>query len=341
MKQIILLTTLCFYGIYTGAQSPIVLQNAGGVFIHPRLDTIMAHAGNGCSIYLPGGTLILHNELIIDKEVHIYGAGHYPDSSAATGVTCISGANIRFTSGSSHSSLTGFYFTNDLYFARSTTDTVRFIDVTRCNLNAVYLGYISAHRNSNNSNIHLAENVIRYRLAGADAQYCLIEKNIIDGVISYFTGGCTFTNNIFNYEYAYSDVFSGCSGLLVTNNIFTRDNHGLTSSQIYNNIFSLDVPAEPGGTNLGSGNIGNQPLNVTLVNFDGGLFNYSYDYHLREGSPGINGGTDHTDIGIYGTASPYKPSAVPNNPHFRQISIPGETTNGILPVKIQIEAQDH
>ena len=124
MKRITLLPILFFFGFILKAQSPIVLQNPDGVFIHTRLDTIMAHAKNGCSIYLPGGTLILNKELIINKEVHIYGAGHYPDSSAATGITYISGAIIRFTTGSAHSSLTGFYFNNDLYFARGTTDTL-------------------------------------------------------------------------------------------------------------------------------------------------------------------------------------------------------------------------
>ncbi len=341
MKKLFIITI--FFALYFQgkAQSPIVLEDGENIFIHSRLDTIINRAKDGNTIYLPGGNVNLNQNLIINKEVHIIGAGHYPDSSSATSVTFISGANIYFTTGSSRSSITGVYLYNNLIFASTSNDSVHFMNVTRCNLNTVYLGYSSSKRNSLSTNFVFSENVIRGRVSGADVQYCLFEKNIFDGQITYFTGNCTFRNNIFTYYYGSSDVFNNVTGINLNNNIFTRDRHGLTGSQINNNIFSVNMDPEPGGTNLGSGNIGNQAMEDVFVDFDGVAFDYAADLHLEEGSPGISGGTDGTDIGIYGTVSPYKPSAVPHNPHIRRVDIATETDNGQLQIEIEVGAQDN
>ena len=67
---------------------------------------------------------------------------------------------------------------------------------------------------------------------------------------------------------------------------------------------------------------------------------FSDDLHLLPGSPGVGAGSDGTDIGIYGTGSPWKPGNVPYNPHFRSANIAGATNpNGELPVNIRVAAQ--
>ena len=237
--------------------------------------------------------------------------------------------------------MTGIYLYNDLYFAKSDEDTVHFIDVSRCNLGHVALGHYFSRRNSGSSNLRFSENVIRGNVNGADVQFCLFEKNIISTQISYFNGNCTFRNNIFTHYASYQNVFSHSSGLIVNNNIFTRDNHGLEGSQINNNIFSINIDGQPGGTNIGDGNIGSQSASSVFVDFDGIAFNYSADLHLMNGSPGINGGTDGNHIGIYGTDKPYKPSAVPHNPHIRSVEIPDESEDGFLPVQISVGTQEN
>lgn len=343
MKKAFLSTAFLAITILVAAQAPIVLQNGNDVMLHTKLDTIVKYANNGSTIYLPGGNVLLSASLVIDKEVHIIGAGHYPDSSAATSVTFLSGGDILFTNGSSGSTITGIYFYNNLYLARDAADMVQYINVTRCNLNVVALGFHINARNTLNSNIRFAENVFRSIMYGADAQYCLFEKNIFDERIYHLNGGTEFINNIFNYYYPTSsyEVFGDCSGLIVSNNIFTRDTHGLSSSQLNNNIFSVNIGSLPGGTNLGEGNIGNQNPSEVFVDFNGVAFSYSADLHLKEGSPGILGGTDGTHIGIYGTPNPYKPSAVPHNPHIRYINIGRESVNGFLPVEIHVGAQEN
>lgn len=67
-----------------------------------------------------------------------------------------------------------------------------------------------------------------------------------------------------------------------------------------------------------------------------------YDYHLQDGCVGKNAATDGTDVGIFGTATPFKESKLPATPHF-SIDVVGLETdaNGNLPVKIKIEAQEY
>ena len=62
--------------------------------------------------------------------------------------------------------------------------------------------------------------------------------------------------------------------------------------------------------------------------------------HLAPGSGGIGAADDGTDIGIYGSSSPYKPGNVPYNPHFRTATVaPATNPNGDLPVNIHVAAQ--
>lgn len=341
MKRTLLFAISLFICAGIFAQAPIVVQNGDEIYVHSRLDTIVKHAQAGSTIYLPGGNILLSAELLIDKELHIVGAGHYPDSSAATSISMISGANIRFSQAGSRSSLSGVYLYNDILFGSSLNDTIMFIDISRCNLNTVFLGHGDI-RNTPNSNFRFSENVIRGAIIGADAQYCLFEKNILNAYVRYLNGNSTFTNNIFCYSGGYSnDVFHACSGLVVNNNIFTRDNTGLGGSQINNNLFVIDHPASPGSTNYGFGNIGKQPIESIFVRFDGIAFYYDADFHLIEGSSGLGAGTDGTDIGIYGTDDPYKPSAVPHNPHIQMVKIGSKTVNGLLPVEIKVAAQQN
>ena len=76
------------------------------------------------------------------------------------------------------------------------------------------------------------------------------------------------------------------------------------------------------------------------MNETDGVYQYTDDLHLAVGSGGIGAADDGTDIGLYGSGSPYKPGAVPFNPHFRAAVIaPSTNANGDLPVNIRVAAQ--
>ena len=340
MKRLVMITTMAiaFFNVAT-AQISIVIQNNDKVFESSKIDTIINHIEQGDTIYLPGGNIVLTGELRIDKEVHIIGAGHYPDSTSATSYTHVSGSNVRFVPGSDNSSITGINLNRDLYFGLTVDEAVSNITISRSSLSNIYCGYGNV-RNTPNNFINLRENVIRGSLNCADVQHLLVEKNIINGRIDNLTDNAVFRNNIFLYQGSYS-VFRTCTGITVNNNIFVRDDHGLSASTINNNLFRLNFVAVS-GTNLGSGNIVNNGIDSLFVNSDGdAAFSYTTNYHLHPDCDGIGAGTDGTEIGIYGSTSPYKEGAVPFNPHIRFINIRSESENGILPVEIHVAAQEN
>ena len=57
-------------------------------------------------------------------------------------------------------------------------------------------------------------------------------------------------------------------------------------------------------------------------------------------SIGHNAGNDGTDVGIYGTSTPYKDGGIPFNPHIQSASIINSPDgSGNLRVNIKVAAQ--
>ena len=130
---------------------------------------------------------------------------------------------------------------------------------------------------------------------------------------------------------------------LFENNIFVFTYHlnYVSNSNFLNNSFNEEITF-PYGTNVGTNNFPYYGISGTFLNADGGQFSYSKDYHLQESFPGKNGGTDGTDIGIYGGQYPWKEGSIPFNPHIQLKNISGNTDqNGNLNVNIKVAAQDH
>jgi hypothetical protein len=87
--------------------------------------------------------------------------------------------------------------------------------------------------------------------------------------------------------------------------------------------------------------LGVDPASI-FINEANGNYQFTDDLHLAPGSSGIGGATDGTDIGIYGSSSPYKAGAMPYNPHFRAASVaPATNADGDLPVNIRAAAQNN
>ncbi|MBK9628087.1 MAG: hypothetical protein IPO56_10405 [Flavobacteriales bacterium] len=136
----------------------------------------------------------------------------------------------------------------------------------------------------------------------------LITNNLITGQItSSSSPSVVISNNIFSNDGSYA--LQSLSHAVISNNIFygsapSFDGNGVANCAFNNNISygSPDDDLPPTGSNVGAGNqVGVDPLFVNVPDFQGLA---SYDYHLQPGSPGINAGTDGTDIGIYGGSAP-------------------------------------
>jgi len=344
MKRIITLFTvliLCLLSIQ--AQRVIALQNGSKSFFHQQLDTIMAHAEQGDTIYLPGTNYNYGKDFSINKELHIFGVGHVPDSTKATGFSGILN-NIRFITGSDNSTLSGIYINANIYFGTNTTNrNVSNVTISRCNVGNIYLNYNSNVSNSQVNYININENVIRSMVDGGyTPSNIAVERNIInDYVVNFnFPENCYFKNNtILDYSYFFSNV----SGVLIENNICLASNpmSGLNQSTLRNNLFSanLDITNDAIGTNSMTGNLVNiarESIFVNAENLTSG-FNYDYNYRLKPDCPGKNGGTDGMDIGIYGSDIPYKD--VPENPHIISVDNASNVINGKLGVNVIVEAQ--
>ena len=331
LSAFVLLTVLS-----AGAQHRFLVQNGETSEIFGTFAEALAASQAGDTLYMPGGVFSVGN-VYIDHTLTLIGTGHYPDYTDATGLTRLDGS-IYLRAEADNSFLQGFYLTGSINFgSNAANQDVNHVTISRCNVENIklYNGFPATAVQT-----HILENVIRGTIIGGNAQYVLIEKNIVHNV-SQFSENTMITNNIVLKET--SDTFNGLYSCLVQNNIFLHTGsfffYNSTSNTLLNNLFVREfvMPAN----NTGSGNIGGQALGSIFVNFSGGAFGYEYDFQLQAGSPGLNGGTDGNDIGIYGTTIPYKEGAVPFNPNitFQQVS-PLVNGEGNIEIEVNVSAQE-
>lgn len=349
---IILLALLAAIGS-SFAQKLIAVQNGGEPTFYQQMDSAIIHAQSGDTIYIPGGAFSFPDyQINIDKELHLVGTGHNPDSTKATGITLLN-AHITLVEGANNSSFEGFNLNGEFRAGSSSTnEDVDYIKISRCNFDNIYLSRLSTHW-------MVTENVIRgniqgYNISTGSAQSNLFLNNIITGYCRNFGINNEFMNNIFFYKTSIGHpleyyLMSSINGCVFRNNIFFStttvfpgyDNwigFSALSSTFENNLW-YGAFSVPDGS-IGSNNISRQTSDNTFVNQSGNVFNYAHDYHLKPESPGKNAGKDGTDIGIYGGVSPWK-EGIPFNPHYQRINISRTTdNNGILNVNIKVEAQE-
>ena len=333
------------------AQTSIVIQNGTKFYVSNRLDSIKANAVSGDTIYLPGGIVNMYGNWIIDKELHIYGVGFYPDSSAATEITYVPSGNIYITKGADNTTIEGLELQYHIYlgnYGSINADSVSNILIKRCNFSSIVMGYYASGGNSNAKNITVSECWIRGNIDGDFAKYVTIEKCLIDGYLQEFNGNTLFTNNIFAYYdcsgYPHNPIAGSVSNSLFKNNIFLNpcQNPGTGYSTYYNNIFCFSTAFT--GTN--SVNSTNQFLNnvdsVKFVSYTQSpvkQLKLTDDLRLQTASPGVGAGDDSNDIGIYGTAIPTKDGWVPMTPHIQLFIADPNTSNGKLPVQVKVKGQ--
>lgn len=324
-------------GLSLTAQGRFVIQNGGNSQVFTTFQSAFTALAEGDTLYIPGGTYVI-GDINIDKKVTFIGAGHYPAYTGATGQTILQG-NIRFITGADYSLIQGIYLTGGINIGTSDSNQgVSFLTISRSNLNGIRL-YASSPSTAHN--IHITENIIRGTIDGGNAQQVLVEKNIANNIAN-FNNNVVVANNIFlqttgdAFQYIYSCLFQ--------NNIILHSGSyffwgGSSSNTFLNNLFVRNITFNP--PDYGSDNIISQPLASIFVNYPGGAFSYDFDFHLQETSPGKDAGTDGFDIGIYGTALPYKEGAVPFNPNItlQQIN-PSTDAEGNLGVEIQVSAQE-
>lgn len=334
LKNFIILLAMVLVTATATAQLRFMVQNANDAAVYETFASALAATQQGDTLYLPGGNFNIGN-IVINKKITMIGAGHYPAYAQATSRTELTG-NINLQAGADTSQFNGFYLTGDIQWGTTPSNqTANKITISRCNVNAIRLSYGGP---STSEQILISENVVRAGIVGANAQNVLIEKNILYN-ISGFNNNALISNNVI---WAGNSVFclENITSCTIQNNIIMLWGdasylfYNSSANTVQNNLF---VTTYAGGTN----NIDKQAVETIFVSHPGGAFSYDSDFHLKETSPGKNAGTDGTDIGIYGTMSPYKEGAVPFNPHITINNISTRTdSEGKLDVKVTVEAQN-
>ncbi len=338
------------------AQLPrIVVEGAGTPQVFTQFADAVAAAQPNDKIYISGGTFTYPASLQIDKPLHVIGAGIHPDSTQVTGVTTLqqTGGNtaqpMRIMTAASGSTFTGIRFVSltseqsayALYYGlNNTNDDVADVVFQRCWFQGrvfmgfsgaiiptttafdecVFMGTLDAEgRSAVLTRCIIANGFSSITLSGL-AGTSAVENCVVLGTIQNNTG-VSIRNSFLRTNGSYAAW--NCAGCTFQNNLTPNATVSSNSAGVVeiNNLVNVD------------------PATVFVSETDG-FYQISDDLHMAPSSPGAGFATDGGDIGIHGTASPYKPGAVPFNPHFRQATIAGGTnTNGELPVNIRIAAQ--
>jgi hypothetical protein len=345
MKKFIFLPLMVCSFLSFG-QARFVVQN-GTAKVFSNINQAISAANAGDTLYIPGGGFAIANTTI-NKTLHWIGVGHYPDSTAATGQSRIT-SPLTFDGNCDNSSFEGIYFTSTLSFGSVNNDAQN-ISMKKCRVGGS-LTMRAYQTDTLDINFYITESV----LAAIDARYgsnCLMEKSLVFGTIHHYYQSF-FDFNIFSTSSTY--MFYRCNSCLFKNNIiaYSQGFNGTESCEFSYNIFQSNLPYDPvASTFTGGNNITNVGWDKIFSSINGNIyaFDYKNDYHLNAASTGKDAGgntvsiigaaEDGTNMGIYGSALPYKDGAVPFYPHVRNLQIDKSATAGQLGVKITVAAQE-
>ena len=304
MKNFLLFVLICSFLVYFNREASAIVRtvsNEAGA----KAQYTQVHAAIGASS--AGDVILVHpsstpyEDFNIDRAVKIVGAGYNPDFGGKLCKVSI----VRIINGSDGATLEGFYIVD---------------------LNSNFYHSWYGWQNHTPGNITIRNNYIEYFDTYGSGWN--IYNNIIKNTVNiHNSSNHTFQNNLFlsNTPSIYTsnqssvtirnNIFTGCtacstfvdvSNATINNNIFYGKNpRGASTSGFNNNIvYNTSDNTLPYGDNIGENNKVNlDPKFVNVPSKDN--FTYSYDYDLQSNSPGINAGTDSTDIGTYGGSYPW------------------------------------
>ncbi len=328
-------------------QSLIAVQNGNNVSFHSQVNSAITAAGDGDTIYIPGGSWTI-GELEISKKLHIYGSGFNTESSIESGITIL-GGSILLKSGASNGSIVGCYLNPYCYsgcpFSIIIKDSVNNYKISRCDIKS------GIQFQNYSKNILISENLIG--AAGSGCLYggayslriigCnnLITNNVIVGQVSSEAGNY-FRNNIISYCTQFCTAINA-DGTEFENNVI----HDCWSPSISNCKFKNNLNWERSGID-GRNNYHQNNYSLDGINFDSifiqndGLRSYSSNLRLKPSIALSALGTDGKQVGIYGGLFPWKDGSLPSNPHVQYKQISSTTDqNGNLQINMVVKAQNN
>lgn len=339
--------------------SRIVVQGSGSPQVFTDFAEAVTAAQPNDVLYLSGGGFSVTGGFAIDKPLHLIGAGIHPDSSSVTATTTLQVVgNINplvITTAASGSSFTGIHFHTVLapgsanalvrYGTSAADDQPTDIVFQRCRFTkSVQLAFSENSTPSTEATV-FDECIFHFSLAGHH-RGATVTRCIFDAfsaglyAVHHFENGGLLMENCVLLGAVMANVYNGTirNCISTSTNYFGYDIPGTT---ITNSVIAANVLSGAGTVNSMNNVTGADPSTFFVSETDND-YQFTDDLHLQPGCVGVGHGTNGTDVGIYGSSSPYKPGAVPFNPHFRQADIaPSTNNNGALPVNIRVAAQGH
>lgn len=331
MKNIYLIILLNFFSLHAFSAILTVSNDPSRVAKFSSLSSAHSAANVGDTIYVYGSPNN-YPLLTLSKQLVIIGPGYNPNSSN-TNTAKILGINLN--NGSSNSTFIGICFVGDI--TGSNVVAVNNVTIRRCTLASVYI----YNTNSN----WLIENCIinfnLYPMLGFSSIPLTVRNNLIGGAINGgLSNGITssnafsITNNLFVSPYIQSTFFNVRRSLILNNIFYGLSPNGTNAdSNVFMNNICWDInnglQTLPYGTNVG---FSNQVVNPFFMGaIDKNLTNFNNNFRLNANSLARFAGTDSTDIGPTGGASPIYASSgqltgMPPIPSITQMSLPVSAT---------------
>jgi len=327
-------------------------NNSPGELTDLQLACDTASAGD---TILVSGSATSYGEIYIRKQLTLIGAGYNPNNQDKlySKISYCRFANETDDFGNiinvpDHSSVMGFLISSMWNNIANASDIT--IQYNNIGMLAIYGSDVS-----NADNWLISNNYISSEISGTEyLTNCVISNNIISGSLASIKSNTVIISNniIIGDSYFFIGEVSPAAMpeyLTVSNNIFYgKSTEGADNSTFNNNISFMGSQTNfDYDNNVSNNNI--EATNPQFVNAPDFIFDYTDDFHLAAGSPGINAGTDGTDIGIYGgmypwqeEVSPFMNSPMPNIPQVIEMSIltPFVPIDSQLNVHIKAKKQD-
>ncbi len=336
--RIIGVITLLLNVTHTDAQIISVLSPTGTTKLYSDFKSAVEGADNGSFIYCSGNRngFAVSSDYKIAKKVHIIGVGYRADLNPTMGPTFFDG-NLRFVSGSDGSTITGIYLSGKIYIGDSGLGSIGHVVnnllIQRCRFTQIEQIIPTSLVDIGGTGIRIIENVIDdgldIKVVNAEVSNNIFTESL-GTQIEYMRGG-VIKNNIF-LQTTSPSAFWNCSGISVINNIFVSGISDLAGSswQFSNNIICT--------TSDVANNYSKMTRDKVFKVWEGYKgYSYTNDYSLLDASVGKNGGTDGSDVGIYGGKYIWKNGGLPYNPHIISSEVsPVANPDGTINLKINV-----
>lgn len=348
MKAILCLLLCCMISFAVKATVHVVDNNPNNTTAYPTIQEAIDAASDNDTIYIQPSSTLYDNPLLT-KPLVIIGAGRNPNKQNHNTSRMF---NLTFGTGSSGSSIQGLVITNIVNGETTDTDN---ITITHCRIkmNLTIWGdnyYIANNVISQQFNTSIA--AINVQNSGGSYSNIIIENNIIASWISSLEGSSNvLRNNLFVTNSNSSTVFSSgvngiSSNIIVENNIFYGSSPDFCNGCTFNNNITFQTTQDilPYGSSSGVDNliwfeIGfvNAPVpGLTVMN---SLYT-DRDFHLDTDAPGLTGGTDGNEIGLFGGSTPFSMNGEPPIPVVREFILENSSipVDGTLQISVNSSA---